>query len=487
MSQTPQTLLINGEWRASVDGITQEVNNPANGTVIQTISQASTADVVAALEAADAAFPVWAGMSARDRARFMHDAMDIFRANLDAAARLLTLEHGKPLNDSIKECRYSADVIDFYAEEGRRIDGTHFAGDLGPTHSFVLRQPVGVVAAITPWNFPVDLLAWKLGPGLAAGCTFVIKPPSEAPLAATAFVRAFAEAGLPPGVLNVVTGPGGSVGAEMVTNPLSRKIAFTGSTATGLWIAEQAARQLKHVTLELGGSAPFVVCDDADLDAAVPDALRRAYSHTGQICISVNRIFVQRGVYEPFVERFTAAASKLRVTADGLAEPDADMGPMINAKAIDTVRQHVADALERGATVTTGGDSPTGPLYANGYFYLPTVLTGVHRDMRVMQEETFGPLAPIAVFDTLEEGVKMANDSPYGLAAYVYTADLDRAFYAAKHIRSGGVGININDITDMRGPFGGMKMSGTGRELGQPGMDSYMEFKHVRLRHRAPR
>jgi succinate-semialdehyde dehydrogenase/glutarate-semialdehyde dehydrogenase len=477
-----ETLLINGEWRASRDGGTLDVTNPANGDVIRTISQGTVADVQTALEAADAAFPVWSGMSARERATIMHDAMDIFRAHLDDATRLLTLEHGKPLNDSIKECKFSADVIDFYAEEGRRIDGAHFAGDLGPTHSFVLKQPIGVVAAITPWNFPVDLLSWKLGPGLAAGCSFVIKPPSEAPLAATLFVKSFVEAGIPPGVVNIVTGPGRTVGAEMVTNSISRKIAFTGSTATGLWIAEQAARQLKAVTLELGGSAPFVVCDDADLDSAVPEALRRAYSHTGQICISVNRIFVQRARFEEFTARFTEAARKLRVTADGIAEPDADMGPMINAAGLETVKQHVEDAVQRGATVLTGGQAPQGSQYTRGYFYLPTVLTGVTRDMRIMREETFGPVAPIAVFDTLEEGIRLANDTPYGLAAYVYTSDLDRAFYAAKHLRAGGVGINVNDITDIRGPFGGMKMSGIGRELGQAGMDAYLEVKHVRVR-----
>lgn len=482
-----KTLLINGEWRAASDGGTLDVTNPANGTVVRTISRGTADDVRAALEAADAVFPVWAALSARERAAIMHRAMDIFRANLDEAARLLTLEHGKPLNDSLKECRYSADVIDFYAEEGRRIDGTHFAGDLGPTHSFVLKQPLGVVGAITPWNFPVDLLAWKLGPGLAAGCTFVIKPPSEAPLAASLFVASLVEAGIPPGVVNIVTGPGHTVGVELITNPLTRKIAFTGSTQTGLWIAEQVARQLKQVTLELGGSAPFVVCADADLDIAVPEALRRAYSHTGQICISVNRIFVQRSRFEEFTARFADAARQLRVTADGLAEPDADMGPMINAEALETVRLHVDDAVERGAKVLTGGGAPDGARYARGYFYLPTVLVDVDRKARVMQEETFGPVAPIVPFDTLEEGVRIANDSPYGLAAYVYTASLDSAFYAAKHLRAGGVGINVNDITDMRGPFGGMKMSGIGRELGQPGMDSFMEVKHVRYRYRAPR
>jgi acyl-CoA reductase-like NAD-dependent aldehyde dehydrogenase len=482
-----ETLLINGQWRASADGAVMPVANPANGEIITPISQATISDVQQALQAATDAFPVWAGMPARERARIMHEAMAIFRRTLDEVARTLTREHGKPLNDSLKECRYSADVIDFYAEEGRRLDGTHFAGDQGPTHSFVLKQPVGVVAAITPWNFPVDLLSWKLGPGLAAGCTFVIKPPSEAPLAATAFVRAFVEAGIPPGVLNVVTGPGRTVGAELVTNPLSRKIAFTGSTATGLWIAQEAARQLKPVTLELGGSAPFVVCRDADLDIAVPEALRRAYSHTGQICISVNRIFVQRERFDEFVERFVAAARRLRVTADGLAEPDADMGPLINQAGLDTVCQHVEDAVSQGAQVLAGGKAPDGSQYARGHFYLPTVLTRVTRAMRVMREETFGPIAPVAVFDTLDEGIAMANDTPYGLAAYLYTQDLDTAFYAAQRIRAGGIGININDITDIRGPFGGMKQSGVGRELGQPGLDSYMEVKHVRYRYRLPR
>jgi succinate-semialdehyde dehydrogenase / glutarate-semialdehyde dehydrogenase len=482
-----ETLLINGEWKSSANGETMPVINPANGEVIQHISKATTEDVQDALQAATDAFPVWAGLSARERAQLMHDAMDIFRQNLDEANRTLTLEHGKPLKDSRKENRFSADVIDYYAEEGRRQEGTHFAGDLGSTHSFVLKQPLGVVAAITPWNFPVDLLSWKLGPGLAAGCTFVIKPPSEAPLAASLFVRAFVEAGIPPGVLNIVTGPGRTVGAEMVTNPLSRKIAFTGSTATGLWIAERASNQLKALTLELGGSAPFVVCDDADLDIAVPEALRRSFSHTGQICISVNRIFVHRSLFEEFAERFTDAASKLHVTADGIAEPEADMGPMINQAGLETVLSHVEDAVEQGAEIRTGGKAPDGPEYANGYFYRPTVLTNVHREMRVMREETFGPLAPIAMFDSLEEGIDMANDTPYGLAAYVYTQDLDKAYYAAKKIRAGGVGINVNDITDIRGPFGGMKQSGIGRELGQPGLDSFMEVKHVRYRYRTPR
>ncbi len=483
-----ETLLIGSEWRASSDGRSLPVNNPANGETIADIAEATAEDVNAAVEAAAAAFPLWSALSGRERAALIHKAADRFRTHyLDEAARLLTRENGKPLNDSLKECSYTCDVLDFYADEARRITGTHFAGDLGPTHSFVWKQPVGVVAAITPWNFPVDLLAWKIGPGLAAGCTFVVKPSEEAPLTALLLIRAFVEAGLPPGVLNVLTGRG-PVGARLVEHPLTRKIAFTGSVATGAWIAERAGRQLKRLTLELGGSAPFIVCRDADLDIAVPEALRRAFSHSGQICISVNRILVQQEQFEAFVERFTAAASRLRVAADGLLEPDADMGPLINARGLETVRQHVEDARQKGAHILVGGQMPAGqPYHPAGCFYLPTVLTQVNPSMRIMREETFGPVAPIAAFSSLDEGIALANDTPYGLAAYVYTESLDTALYAARHLRAGGVGINVNDVTDIRGPFGGMNQSGIGRELGEPGLDSYLETKHIRYRYRQPR
>jgi acyl-CoA reductase-like NAD-dependent aldehyde dehydrogenase len=345
---------------------------------------------------------------------------------------------------------------------------------------------VGVVAAILPWNFPVDLLAWKIGPGLAAGCTFVIKPSELAPLAVLRFVQAFVDAGLPPGVLNVVTGAG-AAGAALVRHPGVNKIAFTGSGPTGARISEEAARQFKRVTLELGGSAPLIVCDDADVDAALAGAVRRCYSHTGQICISVNRIFVQRIIYEAFTDRFAAAARSLRVASDGLREPNADMGPLINGAALDKTARHVEDAAERGARLLAGGARLTGANYAaEGYFYAPTVLADVPAAALAMQEETFGPVAPIAPFDSVEEAVALANGTPYGLAAYVYTNDLNRAYALARGLRFGGVGINVNDITDIRGPFGGMKASGLGRELGESGMDAYLEAKHIRLALRPP-
>ena len=484
----PETLLINNEWRASSDGQSLPVINPAYGSIITHTAKASQTDVDAAVNAAKEAFPGWSQTSGRERAAVMHNAMRIFREKyLDEAARLLTQENGKPLNDSLKECSYTADVIDFYADESRRITGTHFAGDMGPTHSFITKEPVGVVAAIIPWNFPVDLLAWKIGPGLAVGCTFVVKPSEEAPLAVLLLLRAFVEAGLPAGILNAVTGAG-DVGAMLVDHPDVNKIAFTGSGQTGQWIAERAGRQMKRLTLELGGSAPFIVCNDANLEIAVPEALRRTFSHTGQICISVNRIFVQRDLIDEFSTQFASMASKLRVAADGLQEPDADMGPMINAQGIEKVRQHIEDAQKKGARILVGGDVPSDNRYASeGFFYLPTVLTEVGQSMQVMQQETFGPVAPIAAFDTLQEGIALANNTPFGLAAYVYTQSLDTAYYATKHLKFGGVGVNVNDITDIRGAFGGVKQSGIGRELGQPGLDSYMNVKHIRYRYQEPR
>ncbi|HYO89595.1 MAG TPA: aldehyde dehydrogenase family protein, partial [Candidatus Limnocylindrales bacterium] len=329
------TLLIHDRWRASRTGQTLPVVNPAYGEIFAQTALADEADVDEAVQAARSAFAGWAATGGRERARLLHKAADLFRANhLKEAAEILTRENGKPLNDSIKELQYSADVIDFYADESRRITGAHFTGDLGPTHSFVWKEPVGVVAAFLPWNFPVDLLAWKIGPGLAAGCTFIIKPSELAPLAVLRFVQAFIDAGLPPGVLNVVTGAG-ATGAALVRHPGVDKISFTGSGPTGARIGEEAARRFKRVTLELGGSAPLIVCDDADLDAAIAGGVRRCYSHTGQICISVNRIFVQRGVYPEFTERFASVVRELRVAADGLREPGADMGPLINAAALD--------------------------------------------------------------------------------------------------------------------------------------------------------
>ncbi len=481
-----ETLLINNTWQSSSDKAFLPVLNPADGSTIAQMAVPTQDDINRAVQSANDAFPIWSALSGRERASIMREASRIYREQyLYESARLLTQENGKPLDDSVKECRYTADVIDFYADESRRITGTHFSGDMGTTHSFVTKQPVGVVGAILPWNFPVDLLAWKIGPGLAAGCTFVIKPSEETPLASALLIQAFVDAGIPSGVLNIVTG-GREVGASIVQHPEVHKIAFTGSVPTGQWIAEQAGRQLKRVTLELGGSAPFIVCEDANLDLAIPEALRRTFSHTGQICISVNRIFVHEARYDEYVERFTELASSLRVATNGLDEPSADMGPLMNALGMASVQAHFEDAIEHGAVVLTGGHRLTDGYHPQGHFYAPTVLKDVQTSMRVMQEETFGPIAPIASFTTLDEAIDKANSTPYGLAAYLYTQDLDSAFYASQRLNFGGVGINVNDITDIRGPFGGMKQSGIGRELGEVGLDAYFETKHIRYRYQKP-
>jgi acyl-CoA reductase-like NAD-dependent aldehyde dehydrogenase len=392
-------------------------------------------------------------------------------------ARLLTLEQGKPLKFAKTEILSSADVLDYYAEEGKRSYGEWMTGP--HSRSIVLRQPIGVAALITPWNYPVDLLAWKVAPCLAAGCTFVAKPPSLAPLAATEFVRTVSQAGLPAGAANVVHGPGEEVGAELVESPISRKIAFTGETATGRSIMAAAVAHIKRVSLELGGQSPFIVCADADIKAAAASAAQRAFSNMGQICISVNRIYVADEVAESFTNELVARAERFKI-GDGL-DPDVDLGPMFSRAQRDKTRDHVADALEKGAELLLGGREPEGGAYEKGYFFLPTVLGQAEHRMKVMREETFGPVAPLMRFKSLEQAISLANDSPYGLAAYVFTADLKTAIRAAEGLEAGGIGVNVNNVVDLQAPFGGWKESGLGRELGRWGLEAYMETKHIRL------
>lgn len=336
-----------------------------------------------------------------------------------------------------------------------------------------------MAALITPWNFPVDLLAWKVGPALAAGCTFVAKPPSRAPLAATEFLRAVNDAGLPPGGANVVHGPGGEVGAELVENPISRKIAFTGETATGRWIMAHAATQIKRLSLELGGQSPFIVAQDAEIEKAAAACVRRAFSNMGQICISVNRVYVASEVAEEFTSEVVRLTKQLKI-GNGL-DPAVDLGPMFSGTQREKTKEHVADALAKGAELLIGGREPEGEEYARGYYYLPTVLTEVDHSMKVMREETFGPVAPIMAFESLDEAIRLANESEYGLAAYIFTNDLRTAIRAAERLEAGGVGVNVNDVVDIQAPFGGWKQSGFGRELGHWGLEAYLETKHIRL------
>ncbi|MGB7571611.1 MAG: NAD-dependent succinate-semialdehyde dehydrogenase [Methanothrix sp.] len=456
---------------------TAVIYNPANQEAVAQVAVGTRQDARLALQAARRAFPLWSGISSQKRAEILHDAAGRVREKVEEIARLLTLEQGKPLKFARAEVLSSADVLDYYAEEGKRNYGEWMAGP--HSRSIVLRQPIGVAALITPWNYPVDLLAWKVAPCLAAGCTFVAKPPSKAPLAATEFVRAVSQAGLPAGAANVVHGPGGEVGAELVENPISGKIAFTGETATGRSIMAAAAAHIKRVSLELGGQSPFIVCADADIKAAAASAAQRAFSNMGQICISVNRIYVADEVAEAFTDELVRAAQRLKI-GNGL-DLDVDLGPMFSREQRDKTQEHVADALERGAELLCGGREPEGEAYERGYFFLPTVLCRADHKMKVMREETFGPVAPVMKFRSLEEALSLANDSPYGLAAYLFTGELKTALRMAEGLEAGGIGVNVNNVVDLQAPFGGWKESGLGRELGRWGLEAYMETKHIRL------
>jgi succinate-semialdehyde dehydrogenase/glutarate-semialdehyde dehydrogenase len=455
------------------------IHNPATGEPVAEVSIGGREEARMALEAAQRAFPEWASTSAETRAALLHQAAALMRERVEELSRWLTLEQGKPIRDSRKEILMAAEVFDYYAEEGKRIFGEWIPTGSQHIRSWVIRQPIGVAAVIAPWNYPVELLAWKIAPALAAGCTVVAKPASAAPIAASEMIRALHDAGLPPGTINLVLGPGRTVGAELVENPISRKIAFTGETETGRWIMEKAAHHIKRVSLELGGQSPMIVCRDADLEKAVAAAVRRAFSNMGQICISVNRIYVAEEIAEVFIKKFVERTRSLRI-GNGL-DPDVELGPMFSEEVRQKTRDHIADAVSKGARVLYGGHEPDGEEFARGYFFLPTVLVDVDHSMRVMREETFGPVAPIMRFRTIDEAIALANDSPYGLAAYVFTRDLTTAFHVAERLEAGGVGVNINDVTELQAPFGGWKESGLGRELGRWGLESYLELKHIRL------
>lgn len=468
-------MLINGERVEGVSGRYNVIRSPANQEPVAEVAIGEVIDAVHALEAAERAFPGWSSTSAKRRCDLLHDAAEIVRRRADRIAELLSMEMGKPIRDSRREVLSAADSLDYFAEEGLRNTGEWIA--TGDARSIVTKQPVGVVSLITPWNYPVELLAWKAGPALAAGCTAVAKPSSLAPVAATEFAMAISDAGLPAGALNVVHGPGETVGAELVKNRIPRKVSFTGETSTGRWIMETAAGHLKRVSLELGGHAPMIVFDDADLDAAAGACVRRAFGNMGQVCISVNRVYVADSIAEEFTERLMKRTLELRI-GDPL-DPDVDLGPMVSEAQRRRTREHIEDAVRKGARILCGGREPEG--FIRGYYFMPTLLTDVDHTMRIMREETFGPVAPIMRFRDEEEAVRLANDTEYGLAAYLYTNSLRRAIRVAERLEAGSVGVNAGNVIDHRAPFGGWKQSGIGRELSHRGLDEYMEIKHIRI------
>jgi succinate-semialdehyde dehydrogenase/glutarate-semialdehyde dehydrogenase len=469
-----QQAYIDGEWLDAADGAVHEVANPATRGKLGTVPDMGAAETRRAIEAAVAAFPAWAAKPAKDRAFILRHWYELMMASQEDLALIMTAEQGKPLAESKAEIAYAASFIEWFAEEGKRL-----YGDVIPTHQsdkrlLVLRQPIGVVAAITPWNFPAAMITRKAGPALAAGCTFVCKPAHQTPYSALAMAQLGARAGIPPGVLNLVTGTdAAAIGAEMTSNPLVRKITFTGSTAVGKKLMAQSSGTLKKLSLELGGNAPFIVFEDADLDAAVAGAIASKYRNTGQTCVCANRLLVHSSVYEAFTRKLVDAVSKLRV-GDGL-KGVTDQGPLIDTRALEKVERHLADALAKGARIACGGKRHA----LGGTFFEPTIVTNVTPDMVMAREETFGPVAPLFRFETEAQAIRMANDTEFGLAAYFYTRDLARSWRVSEALEYGIVGLNTGIISTEVAPFGGVKESGVGREGSKYGILDYTELKYV--------
>lgn len=464
---------IGGEWRDAVNGTTVQVFDPAGAGRIGCVPCMGEAETVAAIEAAHAALPAWRARTARERAALLRAWYELVLRHEDDLAAIMTWEQGKPLHEARGEIRYAASFIEWFAEEGKRVYGDVIPSPSADKRLLVVREPIGVCAAITPWNFPAAMIARKAGPALAAGCTMVVKPANETPFSALALAELALRAGIPAGVLNVVTGDAVAIGSQLTGHPLVRKLSFTGSTPVGRLLAQQCAATVKKVSLELGGNAPFIVFEDADIDAAVDGALQAKYRNAGQTCVCVNRLYVHDAVYERFVERFSARVAQLRVGSG--FDAASEIGPLISGKAIDKVAELVADAVGKGARVAVGG-----AMHAAGPgFYAPTVLTEVAPGMRILDEEVFGPVAPIVRFRSEDEVVRMANDTIYGLAAYFYSRDIGRAWRVAEQLEYGMVGINTGLISNEVAPFGGVKQSGLGREGSRYGIEDYMEMKYL--------
>jgi succinate-semialdehyde dehydrogenase/glutarate-semialdehyde dehydrogenase len=464
---------IDGRWADADSGKTIEVTNPANGEVLGTIPNMGAAETRRAIAAAEKAWPAWRGLLAKERANILRKWFNLIMENQEDLARLMTLEQGKPLSEARGEVVYGASFIEWFAEEAKRVYGDTIPQHQADKRIVVVKQPVGVVAAITPWNFPNAMITRKCAPALAAGCPVVIKPATQTPYSAFALAELAERAGIPAGIINIVTGAAKEIGGEMTSSPIVRKLSFTGSTGVGKLLMQQCASTVKKVSMELGGNAPFLVFDDADLDAAVEGAMISKFRNTGQTCVCANRILVQDGVYDAFAEKLAAAVKKLKV-GPGL-EDGVGQGPLIDVAALEKVEEHVADATAKGARIALGGARHE----RGGTFYQPTVLTGVTTDMKITYEETFGPVAPLFRFKTEEEGIAMANDTEFGLAAYFFARDIGRIWRVGEALESGMVGINTGLISTEVAPFGGVKESGIGREGSKYGIDEFLEVKYL--------
>jgi len=466
-------LYLNGELVTTE--ATWEVTNPANGRPVARVSTTSRARLAEAIADGHAAFPAWRALTGKERGQYLHRWADQLEARREEIARTITLENGKPLAQSLGEVAMSVDHLHWFAEEARRAYGRIVPPQVSGKRHLVLRTPLGVVGAISPWNFPLVLALRKVAPALAAGNTVVLKPAAQTPLCAIALAECAAAIDLPKGVFQLLIGPAADFGEEMLTNPLCRKISFTGSTEVGRRLIAGAAQTVKPLSLELGGHAPVLVFEDADLEKAVEGAILAKFRNTGQSCIAANRVYVQRAIYDRFLDAFTERTRALRI-GDGL-EPGVEIGPLIDRRAVEKTLEQIDNAVSLGARILCGGQ----PVGEEGFFFAPTVLADVPSDARCMSEETFAPLAPVCVFDEEAEGIRLANDSIYGLSAYVFTTNLARAFRVMEQLEAGTIGLNDGLPTTSQCPFGGVKQSGWGRELGSEGLDAFLETKHVSL------
>ncbi len=466
---------IDGQWVDSDDGTMLAVPNPATGEQIGTVPKMGIAETKLAIDAANAAWPAWRAKTAKERSVILRKWFNLMMENQEDLAILMTCEQGKPLAESRGEIAYGASFIEWFAEEAKRVYGDTIPSPQADKRIVVIKQPVGVCAAVTPWNFPNAMITRKAGPALAAGCTMIVKPASQTPYSALALCELAERAGVPKGVLNVITGTSGPIGKELTTNPVVRKFSFTGSTEIGKQLMAQCAGTVKKVSLELGGNAPFVVFDDADIDAAIDGALASKFRNTGQTCVCANRLLVQDAVYDEFAKKLAAKVAAMKV-GNGLEE-GVVQGPLIDMKALDKVEEHVQDAVAKGARVVTGGKRHA----KGGFFYEPTVLADVKTNMKVTREETFGPVAPLFRFKDESEVIRMANDTEYGLAAYFYSRDIGRIWRVAEALEYGIIGINTGIISTEVAPFGGVKESGIGREGSKYGIEEFIEVKYLSM------
>lgn len=471
-----QQAFMGGQWCDADSGETIDVVNPASGEKIGTVPKMGQAETQRAIDAAEAAMPAWAAKSGKERSAILRHWHGLIAENIDDLALLMTCEQGKPLAEAKGEIQSGLDYLEWFAEEAKRVYGDFIPGHLADKRLIVIKQPVGVTAAITPWNFPHSMISRKAGPALAVGCAMVVKPASETPFSALAMAELAQQAGIPDGIYSVITGKAAEIGAEMSSNPTVKKLSFTGSTQVGKLLMQQCAGSVKKISLELGGNAPFMVFDDADIDAAVAGAIASKFRNSGQTCVCANRFFVQAGVYEEFAEKLVAAMQKELHVGNGL-EHGITQGPLISDTAANSAEAFVADAKAKGATILSGGQR----LEQGKNFFAPTVITDVNTEMRVAQEELFAPIAPLFKFDSDAEGIAMANATEYGLAGYFYSRDIGRIWRVAEAIQTGMVGVNTGMLTTELAPFGGVKESGLGREGSKYGIDEYVEMKYICL------